>query len=518
VLTIGRLLDVAAVLAAAALAGALLTDWRRPEDVFIVLLAVVGLRLLAQPMRVPAVRPRRVVAVAVAAYAAVFSFVTVTRHHTLLTHALDLGYYVQLLWSLAEGRGPHVSLPEMHAWGDHFSPILYLLVPAFWLAPGPEVLLVIQSVALALGAVATFALARRRLGDERPAAAFAVLYLLNPTLHGINVRDFHATALAIPLLLAALCFAETGRWRLFAAALALTLACREDAALPVLGVGAWLALRHQRWLGGGAVALAALVVLAVEVRWLLPHYRGEAYSHLGRYEHLGRSLGEIVSTLVLHPLRTLGEVLSGRRLLYLGALLLPLAFLPLLAPLELVGALPALAQNLLSRDRILFHHRTQYQAFVLPFLVLGAVAGYDRLATRRPGRWPVRVLVVAALASLCLSARTVNDLALRRWWPTAEHRAAYAVLARVPPDASVSTDERYIPHLALRPRVYVFPTGLDRSDHVLVNARAYPWRNRPGVTMEREAGAVTVRVAETGSEHRYAVVAETGPHLLLRRE
>ncbi|MBI5627480.1 MAG: DUF2079 domain-containing protein [Candidatus Rokubacteria bacterium] len=78
------------------------------------------------------------------AYAVVFSFVTVTRHFTFLTHALDLGYYVQLVWNLAGGRGPRVSLPEMHAWGDHLSPIMYLYEPAYWVAPGPVALLFSQ--------------------------------------------------------------------------------------------------------------------------------------------------------------------------------------------------------------------------------------------------------------------------------------------------------------------------------------------------------------------------------------
>ncbi|MGH7385913.1 MAG: DUF2079 domain-containing protein, partial [Candidatus Rokuibacteriota bacterium] len=155
-------------------------------------------------------RPRRAVLIGVAAYAIVFSFVTVTRHFTFATHALDLGYYVQLVWNLARGAGPYVSLPEMHAWGDHLSPIMYVFVPAYWLAPGPVILLVAQSVALALGGIAVFGLARARLGDERPAAAFALLYLVNPSLHGINVRDFHAAALAIPLLLAAFWAVEAG--------------------------------------------------------------------------------------------------------------------------------------------------------------------------------------------------------------------------------------------------------------------------------------------------------------------
>src|SRR6185369_8994686 len=221
---IARSLDIAAVLAAAGLglAVALWTGRRehwlwRPEHLFLLLLGI-------------------------AAYAVLFSFVTVTRHLTFATHALDLGYYVQLTWNLARGAGPRVSLPEMHAWGDHLSPIMYLFVPIYWLVPGPAVLLVTQSVALALGGFAVYGLARARLGDERPAAVFALLYLVNPSLHGINVRDFHAAALAIPLLLAAFWAVETGWPWLALVPAALTLLCREDAALPVIGLGAWMAV------------------------------------------------------------------------------------------------------------------------------------------------------------------------------------------------------------------------------------------------------------------------------------
>ncbi|HEY9505623.1 MAG TPA: DUF2079 domain-containing protein, partial [Gemmatimonadales bacterium] len=179
-MTAARLLDLTAVGAGIWLAGALLfwsgwsaSLWARPEHVFLVLLGTVALRLLVAPVRVPELDPRRVVAVGVALYASIFSFVTVTRHLTFRTHALDLGYYVQLTWNLARGNGPYVSLPEMHAWGDHLSPIVYLFVPPAWLLPSAPVLLVGQSVILALGALPVFGIARHRLGDGPPAAAFA---------------------------------------------------------------------------------------------------------------------------------------------------------------------------------------------------------------------------------------------------------------------------------------------------------------------------------------------------------
>src|SRR5262249_22307381 len=242
-LSLVRLLDAVAVLCGLAVLSTLVYWWWRPEEVFLVLLGVLAIRLVVAPLPVLRVRPRRAVAVGVTLYAVYFSAATLSRHWTFRTHALDLGYYVQLTWNLARGAGPYVSLPEMHAWGDHFSPIMYLFVPAFWLAPGPGVLLVAQSIALALGGLAVFALATQRLGDERPAAVFCVLYLINPSLHGINVRDFHSAALVIPLVLAAIYFAETNRPWLYAVAVLLTLATREDAAIAVVGLGLWRARR-----------------------------------------------------------------------------------------------------------------------------------------------------------------------------------------------------------------------------------------------------------------------------------
>ena len=512
-----RILDGAAVLCGLAVLSSFVYWWWRPEEIFLVLLGVLALRLLVAPVPVLPLRPRRVVAVGMLVYAALFSFITVTRHLTFRTHALDLGYYVQLTWNLARGAGPYVSLPEMHAWGDHFSPILYLLVPLFRVAPGPVVLLVFQSAALALGALAVFGIAARRLGDERPAAVFAVLYLLNPSLQGINVRDFHTAALAIPLLLAAIYFAEAERPWLFTVSVLLTLATREDAAIPVVGLGIWLALSKRRWLWGAVTAASAFALLLADTRWLMPHFRGAPYPHLGRYAHLGRSVPEIVTALLLHPFRALAGLVTGKRLVYLGALFAPLAFLPLLAPGVLLGLAPPLFENLLGQDAILFDHRTQYQSFVLPFLFAAAIAGYDRVALRRPGPWPKGVLVVALMASLVLSSRTVNNFSVDRFWPKPEHRQAWDVMAQVPAGAAVSAQDRYVAHLSLRPLVFVFPEGLEKADHLLLNASSYPWPANPGVTMKREVDTVTITNGAEGPTYHYSVAAENGPHLLLRR-
>jgi uncharacterized membrane protein len=387
----------------------------------------------------------------------------------------------------------------MHAWGDHFSPVLYLLAPLAWLLPVAPMLLVTQTAVFAAGAVALFALARRRLGDARPAAALALLYLVNPSLHGVNIRDVHPAAFAIPLVLAAAWAFDARRPAWCAAALALAMAGREDAAIAIVGFGLWLAFARGRWALGAGVAALALLVLWVELRWLLPYFRGEPYPHLHRYTRLGGSLPEILTTLVLRPWRWLPLVFTWPKLVYLVALLAPLAFLPLLGPRALAAALPGLAMNLLAVDPVLFHHRTQYQAFVLPFLVLAAVEGYARLALG-PARRARAALVVAFALSAILTSRTVNDLTVTRWRHGPEEQRIAALLGRVPAGAPVSVNERLVPHLATRPEVFVFPFGLDRSEYVLDRAEALEGRE-------------SLLVPAAG----WTIVARDGAWVLLRR-
>jgi uncharacterized membrane protein len=488
----------------------------RAEDALVAATALAALRHLLRPYVLRPRTPRRWVWGGVVIYTVVLSFITVTRHENLRTHAVDLALYDQMVWAIATVGAPWSTLPDLHGWGDHFTPILYVMAPMYWLLPSAVTMLVVQCVALAVGAFAVWGLGRRALGDDRAAALLAVLYLLNPSLHGINLRDFHPQAMAIPLLLAALYCFETDRPVLFWGAVLLTLSAREDAGLAVLGLGVWaLAVRRRPWTGLVAMALG-FAWLVVTTRWVIPYFRGEAYSHLDRWAQFGGSVGGIVIGIVTRPLRVLGTVLSPQRLRYLVAIVAPWGGLPLLAPLALLPMLPTLGTNLLSRDEVLFHHRTQYMVYVLPFVTLAAIGGFRRLAARRSPAVAHAAVVLAMLIALAMTARTVNDLMVRWWWPDARTRDVHALAARVPPRVVVATDERIVPHLAHRPRIYIFPASLADCEWVLVNLGAGSEANLKEWKPERDGSDLAFRSTK-GEIQRFTVVEQRGALFLLRR-
>ena len=488
----------------------------RAEDVLVVVTAVATLRHLLRPYVLSPRAPRRWVWGGVVIYSVVLSFITLSRHYNLRTHAVDLALYDQMVWAIATVGAPWSTLPDLHGWGDHFTPILYLMAPLYWVRPSAVTMLVVQCVALAAGAFAVWGLGRRALDDDRAAALLAVLYLLNPSLHGINLRDFHPQAMAIPLLLAALYWFETDRPILFWGAVLLTLSAREDAGLAILGLGVWaLAVRRRPRTGLAAMALG-FAWLVVTTKWVIPYFRGEAYSHLGRWEQFGGSVGAIIVGIVTHPLMVLGTVLSPQRLRYLVAIVAPWAGLPLLAPLALIPMLPTLGTNLLSRDEVLYHHRTQYMVYILPFVTLAAIGGYRRLTARRGPAVAHAAVVLAMLIALALSARTVNDLMVRWWWPRSRTRAVHALVAGVPPRVVVGTDERIVPHLAHRPRVYIFPASLADCEWVLVNLGEGSEANLTEWKPERDDARMTFRSTK-GIVQTFTVVEQRGSLFLLRR-
>ena len=129
-------------------------------------------------------------------YVVIFGTLTTLRHYNFETQAWDMGIFEQSFWNAANGRGLINTIEQTpkHL-GVHFSPFLFLLVPGFMFFDSPYYLLLVQTLALALGAWPLFLLAKKILGQQKTASHWALAitaaYLLYPSLHAIQMFDFH---------------------------------------------------------------------------------------------------------------------------------------------------------------------------------------------------------------------------------------------------------------------------------------------------------------------------------------
>src|SRR5258708_3161505 len=115
-------------------------------------------------------RPRALLWAGISAYAAGFSALSILRHRAFSTGRFALGNMVQAVWSAAHGHSLQITGlggDQISRLGAHFDPILVAFAP-FWLIwPSPDLLLVSQAVAVALGALPVYWLARKHLGSEQ---------------------------------------------------------------------------------------------------------------------------------------------------------------------------------------------------------------------------------------------------------------------------------------------------------------------------------------------------------------
>ena len=377
---------------------------------------------------------------------------------------------VQAVWATAHGHPldiTNLTGEQSSRLAAHFDPILVAFAPLWWLWPSPAMLLTAQAVAVALGALPVFWLARKHLASERAALGFALAYLLYPAVQWLTLNEFHPVALATPLLLFAFWYLDEDRLIAFAVFAAAACLCKEEIPLVVAAFGVWYALARKRWVPGAVVAVAGGAVAAIAIGVVIPHFNeGASSAFYGRYEEVGGSPGGILETAVTDPGRLFSVAFDERGVDYLTELVLPLALLCLLSPLVLVAA-PELAINLLSATPTQTSIHFHYTAGAIPALVGASVLGAAFVTRRRPGL-AVPLSVVAVVAALVANYR-LGPLPFWRELPGGETLQAYAThvsdhdraAARavdlVPDGVVVSATNSLGAHLSARRRVLSFP-------------------------------------------------------------
>ena len=440
---------------------------------------------------------------------------SVARYQTYHADAFDLGNMNQAVWNTLHGHpfrftnrgldwfGPPTRL------GIHVEPILLLLAPFYLIHSGPETLIVIQNVALALGAIPLFMLSLRRLPTlPLLGVAFAASYLLAPEFLGAALWDFHSVALATPLLILAIWALDAGRYRTFAVAAVLAALTKEDVALSLALLGLLIIVWRKRPAFGLAVTLLSVAYAALCFLVILPHFNGGmsgGNNFWYRYSWLGGSAGAALKNILANPLLPF-SILDANRFNYLAMLLRTGGGLGIFMPALWLCALPELAVNVLSAHVEQYSGFFQYNAVILAYVMPAAVYGVAALwearkrveagePSPRPA-WPVEttlgVRIVALwrlllwgwrwlLEHIPIPSRLIVPLVIlwllvTGWWnltttaggmigsfwhagdhPIPQQAQVDALLDGVPQSTTVAATDSLNPRLSSRYTIYLMP-------------------------------------------------------------
>ena len=220
---------------------------------------------LQSPISNPLSDPYRILLlIAIFLYIWIFTSLAFAQHAGMRTHKADLGQMDQAIWNTSQGRFVEEVKDDFVSTRltDHVEPIFALIAPVFWLWDDVRALLLLQVIAVALGALPLYALALEKLDQLLPpqqraqiwhneplqqmtrplALAVALCWLLSPQLQSAVLTEFHAIPLAAPLIIWAFWAAEKKEWRQFFIAGLLIASVKEEAALLAagLGIGYWM--------------------------------------------------------------------------------------------------------------------------------------------------------------------------------------------------------------------------------------------------------------------------------------
>ncbi len=322
------------------------------------------------------------------AYVLIFGTLSILRHASLHSGGYDLGIFDQVIWNSLQGRPFENSLmvDSPSFLGHHFAPLLMAVVPLYAVWSDARLLLILQTVALAITALPLYWFARKRIGPGLACVVVAAFFLF-PALQGVNLFEFHEIALATPLLAFALYFLLKERYLPFLVCLGLAMLSKEEVGFIAIAFGLYIVFIQRSPKLGLALAFFGAVWTAALLVYVIPYFYGTAsgtgFYYAYRYAYLGKDVPEILRTAILQPGLILQHLVVPDKIEFLLQLLVPLAFVPLVGGEVLALALPSLGYLLISDYPYQYSIRYQYGAPLVPIIFFALVVGLARLSRLR---------------------------------------------------------------------------------------------------------------------------------------
>ncbi len=437
--------------------------------------------------------PQIVLVILILAYIAYFTTLTFLRHANFISSRFDLGNMDQIIWNTSQGRFFQMTHPtgeiNISRFVFHGDIFLVILAPLYWVLSSPYLLLFLQTVILALGALPLFWLGRDILKNKPIALVISFAYLMFPPMQRANIFDFHAVTLATTFIIFAFYYAYRKHYLPFALFALLTLSTKENMAFIVATLGIYILIAQKNWRVGLTTIVLSLGWFYVLLWHIIPSIPGGKGAHfaLNYYADLGGSPTEIFRSLLISPQKWLIHLFNIGNLRYLAYFTLPTGMFALLSPIFWLSS-PELALNMLSSYYAMHTIYYQYTSAITPFAFLSTIFGIqvfkNRIIPFFQKRFHFAQITESRLNfSIILYLLLTLALTSWRWSPLPKMERAdikafvyhhpsadyLTKLARtIPKEASVSATTNMSPHFMYHRESFMFPRAVGKVDYIIV--------------------------------------------------
>ena len=312
----------------------------------------------------------------VVSYIIIVTIFCVLQHRIFKSYDLDLGYFDQVFYSLSKTLKPTFTLfgySVNHFQNNHFSPILYLLLPGYLLYQSPEYLILIQTVFIGLAVIPLYKLCTIYHLEKQMVLCLCISFLLHPGIIGGLFYDFHEYAL-LPFFIFGLIYSLESRkkWKIVVF-LILTLMIKEDAAIYTIAIGLFELIRKN-----GSKKNALLIILfSLSYFLFVSNFILDTTFFHNRYgnfisDESNGSYFDILKIFFTNPLYLFTQCFTSDKLIFIGMVFFPLSLVPLTGLFhisEVFLFLPMIAINLLPSWKAQYSIYYQYNFGTIPLII-----------------------------------------------------------------------------------------------------------------------------------------------------
>ncbi len=371
-------------------------------------------------------------------YFSIFFSLKLIQYYTFNTYGFDLGIFTGIMKNLTSGKGLWDSINSTHGFSGHFSPILYLLYPFYYIHKSPVTLLFLQTAAI----TATIPVLYLMADNEEYFVPVLSLFFMSQYIQGLHMFDFHPEAMSLPFALLSLYLIKKDKILLSAVLLIFIMLFKEDAALFSVGAGFYMLFR-KKYIQGSLMIILSLVYAYFAVFHIIPHYSGLVVNTLlfSRYNYLSAASHGTIQGIIARPGIFIQELIRPERLKSLTTLFASFGFAPLLAPIESFASLPPLLLHILSSYKNQYNFATQYATFIIPGMLFGFYYGMKKIKSG----W---MLTVSLICVFYFAWNNVPGyLGFNNFGRLKTIRKA---ISDIPQDVAVAANNNFIPNLIVK--------------------------------------------------------------------
>lgn len=394
----------------------------------------------------------------------------------------------------------------MNILGDHLELPPFLIAPFYYLT-GNYTLLIFQVLSIALGAIGVLRLAKVEGMKEKNATLIVAFFM---SVWGINSAlsfDYHNNVIGAMFVPWLFLYWRKDNWKKFTLFFILLITSKENMAL--WAVFLLLGMFIIKWMDEKKVSKKELIFAGfaglyfiVALKLIIPSFYEGEYMHF-KFHAMGDSMGEVAVNIVKHPQKAFsllfeshrGEAFTqGIKTELFFVLLLSGGFVLIARPIWLLMLAPIFLQKLYNDDFSRWGLNGQYSIEFVPVLAIALVFYLKSIKDK----YKTITLVV-----LIISTYGINLVKMReresKWFDRSrvdylsskhyieENREEFNVaLSFIPEKVVISAHSSFVPHLANRDVIHMFP-NVEEAEYIVYRTDKAPWpMNKEDFELKRE--------------------------------